>query len=593
GEAIAAHPSDALSQDCWTRVTRVTEYEEAADRAFATVGRYLAVGDGPRARAAVETFPPGCGADPRFLGAREAVERFHATVADITAPPLPSPLPPAPWVRWVGSWALGAGASSVGLAGRVTEEDLKGLRDAVPEIEWVLAEAESDRTFDVVVDVDVYHTAARRSGSSVAGRLADVSVFPVPEVPDPARCRAPDIDETFEFSATLPSCVLSDLRTVSSPRPGSGPSRIVRVRRRGGRPERELTIAAPHWLEPWGPDSVVEEGCGGSEEAAIYLSAALARRGVGVTVYGPYKPVGGVEVRDGVTWRPWETFRADAVRGPLVAHRSPELLRIPEVRGLSEGVWCWHHDHAYPEPTRWSEMAREAKGHLLVSNWQRGSLEGEAGYGLENPVVIGNGVPREDYTGGAAALPRDPRRVIYLSQPQRGLLGLLGMWPRILELEPEAMLYLYYGWATAEMLARTVASDVGEVLEQIGEHLRKTQRVKMLRRVPQKRLAQEMRQAGVWAYPTEYPEVSCIAGLRAAAAGCALVYRGTAALPETMADDRYAVGPEEFTEELFVSRVVTAMRDNQYPRDEIASAVLERDSWDAVAGRLVAGMFGE
>ncbi|MDP3768921.1 MAG: glycosyltransferase family 4 protein, partial [Dehalococcoidia bacterium] len=427
-------------------------------------------------------------------------------------------------------------------------------------------------------------------GESVCyhGPRPDVVTFPAPGVVDPARRAVLGLQD---MPALLHGDSIEDLRLVTPSRPDADVARII-CRTSDGDMRKRVDFFCPHWAEIWGPDALTETGCGGSEEAVIYLTRELAKIGYEPHVYGPWRPPGGLEVRDGVWWHDIRSFSPSESTVPLIAHRAPWILK--DLSLASRPVYVWHHDHEYPDDN-WTLPIVQRARHLFVSRWQQEGLSRAVGLQPEGlyGVVVGNGIPREEYDlGGRAAPPREHDRVFFASQPQRGLLPLLQAWPLVLAQEPGAVLDVYYGWQTVEALARTSQPQLWDIIRETDRLLRETPRVNAVGRLPQTRLAEAMMRAGVWAYPCIYPEVSAIIGMRAAAAGCKLVYTKTAALPETMPDNAYALEPEGLTTEAFAAMVVTAIRDKSYPAEHVARMTLSTCSWSVVAGRVADALEG-
>jgi len=363
----------------------------------------------------------------------------------------------------------------------------------------------------------------------------------------------------------------------------------------------EVTIYAPAYNENWAPEWVATQGIGGSEEAIVYFARELAARGYKVTVYGPAQQPWMTRTLDGVEWRRLREFDFDSIETDvLIAHRAPWVVRQnPRCRRL----FIWHHDHAY-DPREWTpEIVREAE-HLFVSNWQRQVLwELLKHYAPVNGsiddylrgVTIGNGVPAEQalIDTSLASLPRDAKRVVYCSQPIRGLRLLLDVWPEILAEVPDAELHLYYGKHTNRIGAQQNATVRAE-LDAVEARLRDAKRVTDHGRIPQPMLMDELRKASVWAYPCIFPEVSCIAGLRAAAAGCIPIFLSHgSALGETQPEQSYAVAKpwSEGGREEFVGRLLAALKGEiQVDRDLIRADAIAFHTWSSVVDRFEAAL---
>jgi hypothetical protein len=86
---------------------------------------------------------------------------------------------------------------------------------------------------------------------------------------------------------------------------------------------------------------------------------------------------------------------------------------------------------------------------LGVSQWHADYLS--RAYGIEADYVP-NGVNLDRFQWEAHHR-RVPMQCVYTSSPDRGLEGLLNLWPRIVEQEPGASLVIAYGWDTYDKMA--------------------------------------------------------------------------------------------------------------------------------------------
>ena len=556
-QAVEAAPSDALARES---LKTAQERKASGSRLGAIIdlaASYAQEGDLTRAKAALRATPPGRQNDPRVVALAEHIKRLYASAPQRMddAEPLPIFRAPSLWARHVGIAALQHGWTGVYITGRPHPDDLAALDEICPDVNWLVGTDDDADDADgekchAHVDVDTAHGAG---GVEPGLAPQHIVVIPAPGVPDDPRVDSLSLGELEHEAANVAYSTVT-AKLLASPRPASDPPRlIVHVDRdtivTPGSIDAgaKIAIYAPHWLEPWGPDSLVDTGCGGSEEACIYLARALTDLGAQVTIYGPYGGVGGgYEVRDRIRWRHVDDFNFTGAYDAIIAHRAPWVLT--DARSNGKPIWIWHHDHGYPEAETWKQVAPRSNN-LFVSAWQRRVLAAAAGVDESTlrGSIIQNGIPAEEFDFGFAPLERNPKAVFYASQPQRGLHNLLRAWRYVVEAEPQAVLRVWYGWQTAEMLARSGQDATIEALQEIDELRPDAKNVQLEGRLPQSRLSPEMLRCGVWAYPCAgafESEVSCIAGLRAAAAGCIPVFSAVGALPETQPCQDYAVGPD-------------------------------------------------
>jgi glycosyltransferase involved in cell wall biosynthesis len=136
---------------------------------------------------------------------------------------------------------------------------------------------------------------------------------------------------------------------------------------------------------------------------------------------------------------------------------------------------------------------------------------------------------------------RDPYRVVYASSYDRGLDHLLKMWEKIKKEVPQAHLHIYYGWNTYDQLMEARrGTPHGEMMmkqkEYLMELIRNADGVTDEGRVSQNQQYKDFAESGVWLYPTEFYEISCITAMFSQALGCVPVCTPHAALVETVGD---------------------------------------------------------
>jgi glycosyltransferase involved in cell wall biosynthesis len=285
----------------------------------------------------------------------------------------------------------------------------------------------------------------------------------------------------------------------------------------------------PGW-EPWHPADIEARGLGGSETAAVRLAEELSGLGYVVTVYG--------EMRQSAVWRN-VIFRRHESFDPLQERAAVICSRIPEVadRPIAAAVRClWLHD--IDCGSRLTPQRAEAFDHILVlSEWHKRHVAHRYPDLAGKLRQIRNGVHLPYFK----PLPWEERapRVLYTSSPDRGLDVLLGLWPRVLEAVPDAELWHAY----SAVYDRVADSDpvIAEHRERILKLSSVTDGVVKLGSLGQSELATLMCSSRVWAHPSwmgmvnaPFHETSCIGAMEAQAAGCALVYSGQGALPETI-----------------------------------------------------------
>ncbi len=370
-----------------------------------------------------------------------------------------------------------------------------------------------------------------------------------------------------------------------------------------------IVFYCPMGAVPWDPNYPEAFGIGGSETAAIMLARELARRGYPVTMYCP----GGQPIQpnaaNGIVWYGLQAFNPKKLDGIVVACRAPFILRNPE---LQSPTWIWHQDNGYGamfgNDWHWNRAIDErSQGSLHVSAWARAGLCKEIGIPPNgHHAVIGNGIPKEWVWERLKERPeRNPHRVIYASDPTRGLDTLLNAWPHVKKAAPDAELHVYCDFdASLKIAAHISTVGTGKTVPGIVELFkrvkaldadRSTTGVNFHGRVPQPVLARALFASSVYAYPGGMmPEGFGVSLVQAAAAGCAVVYPHDGALPEVLPDRVYEVSGPAVTEaaaQEFMERLIEAVEHPSAVNRELVSAeAWERHGWPIVADRFIAAV---
>lgn len=182
---------------------------------------------------------------------------------------------------------------------------------------------------------------------------------------------------------------------------------------------------------------------------------------------------------------------------------------------------------------------------------------------------------------------RNPKKVIYASSADRGLDTLLKIWPDVIKEVPDAELVWAYGWNVFDEFHRKNPAKMKwkwQVIKDMHNN-----NVKALGRLSHEELAKEMKTCGVWAYPTEFPEIFCITATKAQMAGLHPVTSGYAALQEVIHPDYRSESIEDINlkpEELerFTKRLIKALKNpiTDKERNKLKEFASQYD-WSSVA----------
>jgi glycosyltransferase involved in cell wall biosynthesis len=281
----------------------------------------------------------------------------------------------------------------------------------------------------------------------------------------------------------------------------------------------------------WGPWSLDLGGLGGSEEAVVRLSRELTALGWDVTVYGtPGKKAGDI---DGVHWRQyWEINNKDEF-DVLISWRQPSFF---DFEWKARKTYLWLHDVVEPEELTPERLERITK--IIYVSKYHSTREESADVPASKKLASGNGIDPATFMPYDGKFKRNPHRVIYMSANERGLRILLDIWPDIRAAVPNATLTPFYGWHSFDAINRDNPERMAWKATMVAR-MKELDGVEESVRIGQDDLVKEMFKAGVWAYPSFFPEVSCITAMKAQAAGCWPVTSTFAALEDNvLAGDR-------------------------------------------------------
>lgn len=280
-----------------------------------------------------------------------------------------------------------------------------------------------------------------------------------------------------------------------------------------------------------------KEGIGGSERMVIMLSEALQRTGkVNVSVYADV-PVDcrGIHADTGVAWWHFSQFDTSRPRDVLVVWRGIENLANLKVPAKTRVAWL----HDVQDPARWTE---QLLAHVDLVQFQsefhtqpvKEVIPSDKIWVARNAIE-----PPKDH-----GLKRRPKQVLYCSSPDRGLLTAIRIVEAAQKIDPEIELVMTYGFSpwVRKMFAQQshrYCPDVGHVIamdvyeREIFQALDRVGGVN-LGRIGFEQMERAMQTAGVWLYPTRFPEISCMSAMEAQANGLVCLATRYGALATTL-----------------------------------------------------------
>lgn len=268
--------------------------------------------------------------------------------------------------------------------------------------------------------------------------------------------------------------------------------------------------------EDWA-DPSVQMGIGGSEEAVVYLSRELVKSGKKVTVFNQCGDLAGEW--NGVEYRNFFEFSPKDIFDTVIFWRCLPF----NVKAKNRFVWM----HDVPHDGFFNDKNKDWYDKVLVLSKYHASVCKDAPE--EKIIVWRNGINLSDLD---QKVERKKHKMVWTSSYDRGLEALLKNWSYIRSKVPDAELHVFYGWNTYDKMVTMgyrspdFKQRMLPLLSQEGVFDRG--------RVGQTELARELLSADVYAYPSNFTEISCISAMRAQACGAIPVTTNYAALDETV-----------------------------------------------------------
>lgn len=324
---------------------------------------------------------------------------------------------------------------------------------------------------------------------------------------------------------------------------------------------------------PFTGHSLRDGPLGGAETAFIQLVEALAAQGHRVNVYNN-SPVA-VDAF-GVAWR----NRADkwVEDGDVyVANRNAYLLgKLPNIK---QRIF-WIHNPAR-HLLKWRYAARLARYRpcIVFSGTHHANTYpawappwGLGCYRAVIPYGIG-----ADFLHQPPLVTAPPPRVIFTSNPLRGLDWLLQLWGTVIQPRvPNAELHIFSGTSTYQADGTELGRRMNAVLQQ-AQALR-AQGVVLRQPVPKRQLIAELRQARAMLYRGDVGETFCLALGEAQAMGVPVVVQPIGCVAERVIDGHTGFVADD--DNAFVDYAVRILRDDNAWLQMHQNALARQGAWD-------------
>lgn len=295
---------------------------------------------------------------------------------------------------------------------------------------------------------------------------------------------------------------------------------------------RDLVFYCGPTGEDWNPQTAKEKGIGGSEEAIINLSTALAKRGWNVSVYNSsgFKE----QMFDGVKWFPYWMWNYNDLQDVTVIWRSPKAADWPiNTKKLYIDV---HDAIGHGE---FNEARLEKIDKIFVKSQAHRDLYPNVPD--EKFVIVPNGVDLslfETPSPTNKAVERDPYLIINLSSPDRSLSATMEIFEEAYsrvskDIKKKMKLAWYYGWQVFDSIRISAQEkEWSEGVKKRFENLKEKGIAIGGVRINHADVAELNLAAGALLYPSEFYEIDWIGGSKAQIGGAVVITAGFAAQGE-------------------------------------------------------------
>jgi predicted O-methyltransferase YrrM/tetratricopeptide (TPR) repeat protein len=340
-----------------------------------------------------------------------------------------------------------------------------------------------------------------------------------------------------------------------------------------------VCFVADGGFAPWTGSDITTKGVGGSETFIIELARYIQKSGEYNAIVFCNCP--GSSVFEGVEYRhlnEFFSFMSNTRVHSCIVSRFTEYLPVA-MRGYTDNVYLILHDLSgsgvvIPKTQKLKKVFCLTEWHVEYFTQMFPSLKDITepfNYGIDFNLFL----PPTELQTGPKGNYRDnkiPYRFIYSSFPNRGLLPLLQMWPRIVEKNPEASLHIH-----SDVNGKWVNEVYPEGMAEIKKLLSEYNDIARIKRTlhyhgwtSKKDLAESWLMSDIWFYPCIFQETFCLTALEAALTKTFAVTSNLAALQNTVGDRGFRIIGDPMSKEwqdkaieiLFSNVVINTMKDS-------------------------------
>ncbi len=362
-----------------------------------------------------------------------------------------------------------------------------------------------------------------------------------------------------------------------------------------------LVFVADGGFEPWSGSDILKKGVGGSETYIIEMARYIQKQGSFKVVV--FCNCVAPELFEDVDYIPLSNFHPFAKNVAIhtcIVSRFSEYIPVA-IHGKVENLYLVLHDLTpsgvvlpiHPKFKKVFCLSEWHVSHFLSIFPQFTGLTVPFYYGIDVNKFSNQST---SISSGNISLdivePKVKNKFIYSSFPNRGLLQLLQMWPKIVGKYPDASLHIY-----ADVDGKWVNSVEKEMMIQVRQLLNyykgnAKNNVVYHGWVSKSELADGWISSEYWFYPCTFRETFCLTAVEAALSRTVCITNGLAALENTVGNRGICVPGDPTTKE-WQTRALDALfsiMENQAKREELVEANYNwasKMSWSNQAQKLV------
>lgn len=257
--------------------------------------------------------------------------------------------------------------------------------------------------------------------------------------------------------------------------------------------------------EPVYGGMINDVGVGGVETTYLELSEELARTGKNVFLFCNTSEA---HIYKGVYYVPWEQINEYYKLDPDVIITSRWFDPFYEDTKAKKIIWF--QDAFFGVPDDKPDLFSKADKVICSSEWHKNYICERLGRSISpNKLqVIPLGIRKDLFVQG---INKDPNKMIYSSNPDRGLEQLIDMWDRITEKYPNINLTVTYGWEGLKTWSGDSSwhNSIKQLQEKCFKKAEECGNIRFTGRVTKKELAKELLSSSIMLYPNNFNETFC------------------------------------------------------------------------------------